>query len=174
MSALRPHGLWPTRPLRPWDFQARILEWVAISFMGFSRQAYWSGSPFPYPAIEGSVIQCIKKKKSLAVSWSSTQFSIVPDLQFMNTYMFFLSFFFFFFFLTSLHGVWEFCSLTRDWTHTPCIGSVESSQLDHQGNPIHSLFFPSLYIHSLRASIFLSLFLSLKSCIRHYDRHKVI
>ena len=99
MSALRPHGLWPTRPLRPWDFQARILEWVAISFsMGFSRQAYWSGSPFPYPAIEGSVIQCIKKKKSLAVSWSSTQFSIVPDLQFMNTYMFFLSFFFFFFF----------------------------------------------------------------------------
>ena len=39
--------------------QARILEWVAISFsrgshqapqsMGFSRQGYWSGLPFPSP-----------------------------------------------------------------------------------------------------------------------------
>ena len=29
-------------------FQARILEWVAISFSrGFSRQEYWSGLPFP-------------------------------------------------------------------------------------------------------------------------------
>ena len=25
------HGLWPTRLLCPWDFQERILEWVAIS-----------------------------------------------------------------------------------------------------------------------------------------------
>ena len=31
---LRPHGLWPTRLLRPWDF---------------SRQEYWSGLPFPSP-----------------------------------------------------------------------------------------------------------------------------
>ena len=30
---LQPHGLWPTRVFRSWDgtFQARILEWVAIS-----------------------------------------------------------------------------------------------------------------------------------------------
>ena len=28
----RPHGLQPTRLLRPWDFQARVLEWGAIAF----------------------------------------------------------------------------------------------------------------------------------------------
>ena len=29
---MRPHGLQPTMLLCPWDFQARILEWVAIAF----------------------------------------------------------------------------------------------------------------------------------------------
>ena len=28
----RPHGLQPTRLLRPWVFQARVLEWGAIAF----------------------------------------------------------------------------------------------------------------------------------------------
>ena len=28
----RPHRLQPTRLLRPWDFQAGVLEWVAIAF----------------------------------------------------------------------------------------------------------------------------------------------
>ena len=28
----RPHGLQPTRLLRPWEFQARVLEWGAIAF----------------------------------------------------------------------------------------------------------------------------------------------
>ena len=32
MSNSATHGLWPTRLLCPWDLQARILEWVAISF----------------------------------------------------------------------------------------------------------------------------------------------
>ena len=31
-DSLRLHGLQPTRLLCPWDFQARILEWVAVSF----------------------------------------------------------------------------------------------------------------------------------------------
>ena len=31
-DSVRPHGLQPTRLLRPWDSQARTLEWVAISF----------------------------------------------------------------------------------------------------------------------------------------------
>ena len=35
---LRPHGLQPTRLFHPWIFQARILEWVAISF---SRGSSW-------------------------------------------------------------------------------------------------------------------------------------
>ena len=31
-DSLRPHGLKPTRLLRPWIFQARVLEWGAIAF----------------------------------------------------------------------------------------------------------------------------------------------
>ena len=31
-NSLRPHGLQPNRPLHPWIFQARVLEWVAIAF----------------------------------------------------------------------------------------------------------------------------------------------
>ena len=31
-DSVRPHGLQPTRLLRPWDFQARVLEWGAIAF----------------------------------------------------------------------------------------------------------------------------------------------
>ena len=29
---MRPQRLWPSRLLCPWDFQARVLEWVAIPF----------------------------------------------------------------------------------------------------------------------------------------------
>ena len=32
----RPHGLQPTSLLRPWDFQARVLEWGAIAFSDIS------------------------------------------------------------------------------------------------------------------------------------------
>ena len=31
----------------------------------------------------------------------------------------------FFFFLTLLHGIWDLCSPARNWTCTPCVGSVE-------------------------------------------------
>ena len=31
-DSVRPDGLQPTRLLHPWDFQARVLEWVAIAF----------------------------------------------------------------------------------------------------------------------------------------------
>ena len=42
-DSLRPHGLLPTRLLRPWNLQARILEWVAISFSrGSSRPRDWT------------------------------------------------------------------------------------------------------------------------------------
>ena len=35
----RPHGLQPTRLLRPWIFQARVLEWGAIAFSNFKNRA---------------------------------------------------------------------------------------------------------------------------------------
>ena len=37
-DSLWPHGLYSTRLLCPWDFQARVLEWVTISF---SRGSSW-------------------------------------------------------------------------------------------------------------------------------------
>ena len=37
-DSLWPHGLEPIRFLRPWNFQARVPEWVAISF---SRESSW-------------------------------------------------------------------------------------------------------------------------------------
>ena len=69
----RPHGLQPTRLLRPWDFPGKStgvgkwklkVKWLshvrlfttpwtaayqAPSSMGFSRQEYWSGFPLPSP-----------------------------------------------------------------------------------------------------------------------------
>ena len=41
-DSLQPHGLQPTRLLCPWDFPARVLEWVAIFF---SRGSSWPISP---------------------------------------------------------------------------------------------------------------------------------
>ena len=35
---LQPYGLWPARLLCPWDIQARILKWVAISSSRGSSQ----------------------------------------------------------------------------------------------------------------------------------------
>ena len=54
-------------------------------------------------------------------------------------------------FLATLHGVWDFSSLTRDWTHAPCSGSMEPQTLDRQGIPYIFLFtylFIYLFIHS--------------------------
>ena len=34
----QPYGLWPTRLLCPWNFQARTLEWVVLSSSGGSSQ----------------------------------------------------------------------------------------------------------------------------------------
>ena len=38
----------------------------------------------------------------------------------------YLFFFFFFFFLAAPHCMWDLSSLTRDLTHAPCSGNVES------------------------------------------------
>ena len=39
----------------------------------------------------------------------------------------------FFFFLNFGHSVRDLSSLSKDWTHAPCTGSMESKPLDHQG-----------------------------------------
>ena len=77
----RPHGLQPTRLLRPWDFPSKstgvgchcllhrytmlshfsrvrlcAAQWMAAHqappSLGFSRQEHWSGLPFPSPVHE--------------------------------------------------------------------------------------------------------------------------
>ena len=47
---------------------------------------------------------------------------------------------FFVFSLAVPRGMWDLSSPTRDRTHTPCLGSVESQPLDHQGSPL-SVFY---------------------------------
>ena len=37
-------------------------------------------------------------------------------------------------------GMWVPSSLTKNWTQAPCIGSVESWPLNHQGSPVNQLF----------------------------------
>ena len=53
----------------------------------------------------------------------------------------FLFFFSFFFWLCcGACGLWDLSSQTRDQTHIPCSGSLESQPLDWQGSP-HIIFF---------------------------------
>ena len=60
-NSSRPHGLQPTRLLHPWDFSGKRIRSVTCNSlqphglqthqaplsMGFPRQEYWSGLPFP-------------------------------------------------------------------------------------------------------------------------------
>ena len=48
-------------------------------------------------------------------------------------------FFFFFSFLAEPSSVWDLRFLTRDQTGTPCIGSEESSPLNHQESPLETV-----------------------------------
>ena len=41
-DSLRPYGLQPTRLLRPWIFQARVLEWGAIAFGPWEGAKQWN------------------------------------------------------------------------------------------------------------------------------------
>ena len=47
-----------------------------------------------------------------------------------------------------LHGMWNLSSPTRDWTCTPCIGSMESKSLEGQGSPKRDFSYlrPSLHL----------------------------
>ena len=45
-----------------------------------------------------------------------------------------------FFFLTTLHNTWDLSTQSRDQICVPCIGSMESEPLDHQGIPLGVYF----------------------------------
>ena len=75
-NSLRPHGLQPTRLLRPWDFsRPRVLEWGAIAFsIPRSKRLLisWLQSP-------SAVILEPKKIKSDIVSPSNSHEVMGPD-----------------------------------------------------------------------------------------------
>ena len=50
LDSLRSQGLWPARLLCPWNFQARILEWVVISL---SRGSSPPGDPMHVSCVAG-------------------------------------------------------------------------------------------------------------------------
>ena len=60
-GSLRPHGLLTPRILSPWDSQARILEWVAISF---SRDILHPGIEPTTPMLEGGFFTTEPPKKN--------------------------------------------------------------------------------------------------------------
>ena len=84
----RPHGLQPTRLLRPWIFQAKVLEWGAIAFSsrenGYMYIYDWVPLLFPwnhchivnrlYPNIK---LKVKKKKKGTAAEASKLTASLI-------------------------------------------------------------------------------------------------
>ena len=61
-DSLKPHGLWTTRFLCPWDFLARILEWVAIAF---SRASWPRGQ---------TLVSCIGRQ--ILTIWATREASV--------------------------------------------------------------------------------------------------
>ena len=61
------------------------------------------------------------------------------------------------FILAATHATWDLSSPTRDWTHAPCIGSLESKPLDCQGSPgcmyLFELVFSFFQIYIPRSGI---------------------
>ena len=59
-DSLRPHGLWPTRLLYPWNLQARTLERLAIPFSGGSS-----------PPRERTCVSCFTRECSIV--WATRE-----------------------------------------------------------------------------------------------------
>ena len=131
--------------MTPWT-----VAYQAPLSMGFSRQEFWSGLPFPIPGLKDLSIY-------LYVSWfwhtgsftclmwtvwwvwrycrhcktitiiCITSISITSEVSCCSPLLLFV--------WPKLHGIRGLSSLTRDWTGAPCIGSMETWPLDHQGIP---------------------------------------
>ena len=63
----------------------------------------------------------------------------LPPFYVIHTSTLFFCFFSIYLFLFFGH-MWDLSSLTRDQTHGPYSGSMESKQLDHQGGPTSTLY----------------------------------
>ena len=86
-----------------WIFQARVLEWVAISFSrGSSRPRDWTQ------------VSCIVGRRFTI--WATREVKTCITVQ--GTFGFY-----YLFILTTPHGMWDLSSQTRNWSCAPCIGS---------------------------------------------------
>ena len=109
---LWPQGLWPTGLLCPWDF---------------SRQEYWSGLLLPTPEdLPDSRIESAPlASPALADRFFTTSASWEAQIY---TYIYI--------YILGPHcGMQDPSSPTREWTHSPCSGSMDSQPLDFQGSP---------------------------------------
>ena len=69
----RPHGLQPTRLLRPWDSQAGVLEWGAIAFSYSVMQALFFSLSLPCKETEsGSLVASLLAASDRAGTWILT------------------------------------------------------------------------------------------------------
>lgn len=85
--------------------------------LSWGRSCVWfSGIPGVYP-LDGSSAHTPSPKASWAQS---------PQLRITGIYTLL--------FLVLPLSIWDLSSLTRDQTHDPCIGSIESKLLDYQGH----------------------------------------
>ena len=101
VDCLGPHGLQPTRLLHPWDFPCKSTG------VGCHLPSLRTDNEMLNPTACCTVSEL---KKNFFLMWTISLKSLLNCFCFM---------FFFFFWL---RGLWDPSFLTRDQTHTPCIG----------------------------------------------------
>ena len=92
---------------------------------------------------------CRNRYGKVVGSWWVHQSPVNINIAYEYIFLFFL-----WLFLATWHSLWDLSLSTRDRTHVPCIGSVESEPLDHQGTgikPVH------MYFSAFRKSLGLTL-----------------
>ena len=136
---------WVQLFMTPWT-----VAYQAPLSVEFSRQGYWRGLPFPIPRLKALLIHlyvssfwhtesytCLmqtvlwvwrycRHRKTITII-CITSISITSKVFCCSLWLLFVG--------PKLHGMRDLSSPTRDWTCTPCIGSMETSPLDHHGNP---------------------------------------
>ena len=132
-------------------FQARVLEWIAISFSrGSSQPRNWTqvshiaGRRFTIwatrEALSNLYTYIFKTKLTDQHVYGHLIYYKGATVNKGERWSFFFHFIYSFFFFATLHSMWNFSYSTRNRTHTLRIGSTEFQPLDHQGSPRDDLF----------------------------------
>ena len=132
-DSVRPHRPQPTRLPRPWDSPGKNTG-VGCHFLLQCRKVkseseVTQSCPTLHDPMDcsppGSSVHGIFQARVL--EWVAIAFSVNFRQWVANTIVrYFLSNLFFFFFFFWSHGMGDLSSPARDWTHTPCSGSMVS------------------------------------------------